>query len=207
MSQILAYLRTSTDKQDLDQQRLQILAYGEQHDLHIDEFIAIQISSRRTATERRLDELFQRLNAGDTLIVTELSRLGRSTGQVISLIDELIQHDIRVIVIKQQLILDRNHNDLQSLTMVTLLSLFAQMERMMISQRTKEALATKKAQGILLGKPKGTIQKSMYDKDRKRIVELLKLGVSIRHISLHHLDYGSTSNLHYYVTTRKLKAD
>lgn len=205
MSQILAYLRTSTDKQDLDQQRLQILAYGEQHDLHIDEFIAIQISSRRTATERRLDELFQRLNAGDTLIVTELSRLGRSTGQVISLIDELIQHDIRVIVIKQQLILDRNYNDLQSLTMVTLLSLFAQMERMMISQRTKEALATKKAQGILLGKPKGTIQKSMYDKDRRRIVELLKLGVSIRHLSLHHLNYGSTSSLHYYVTTRNLK--
>jgi len=207
MSQILAYLRTSTDKQDLDQQRLQILAYGDQHDFHIDEFIALQISSRRTATERRLDELFQRLNAGDTLIVTELSRLGRSTGQVISLIDELIQHDIRIIVIKQQLTLDRNHNDLQSLTMVTLLSLFAQMERMMISQRTKEALATKKAQGILLGKPKGTIQKSMYDKDRKRIVELLELGVSIRHISLHHLDYGSTSSLHYYVTTRQLKPD
>ncbi|MEO1286386.1 MAG: recombinase family protein [Chloroflexota bacterium] len=207
MSQILAYLRTSTDKQDLDQQRLQILAYGEQHNLHIDEFIAIQISSRRTSTERRLDELFQRLNAGDTLIVTELSRLGRSTGQVISLIDEFVQQDIRVIVIKQQLTLDRNHNDLQSLTMVTLLSLFAQMERMMISQRTKEALATKKAQGTLLGKPKGTIQKSMYDKDRNRIVELLKLGVSIRHISLHHLDYGSTSSLHYYVTTRQLKAD
>ncbi len=77
----------------------------------------------------------------------------------------------------------------------------------MISQRTKETLATKKAQGILLGKPKGTIQKSMYDKDRKRIVELLKLGVSIHHISLHHLDYGSTSSLHYYVSTRKLKAD
>ena len=205
MNQILAYLRTSTDKQDLDQQRLQILAYADQHQLNIDDFIALQISSQRNTTERRLDELLQRLSAGDTLIVTELSRLGRSTGQVISLIDELIQQDIRVIIIKQQMTLDRNYNDLQSLTMVTLLSLFAQMERMMISQRTKEALATKKSQGILLGKPKGTIQKSMYDKDRNRIVELLKLGVSIRHISLHHLDYGSTSSLHYYVTTRNLK--
>jgi DNA invertase Pin-like site-specific DNA recombinase len=207
MTKIIAYLRTSTDKQDLDHQRLEILAYADKHQLDIHDFIALQISSRRTHTERRLDELLQRLDTGDTLVVTELSRLGRSTGQVISLIDELLQQDIRVIIIKQQLVLDRNQNDLQSLTMVTLLSLFAEMERMMISQRTKEALATKKAQGMQLGKPKGTIQKSRYDKDRDRIVELLKLGVSIRHISTHHLKYGSPSSLHYYVTTRNLKAD
>lgn len=61
----------------------------------------------------------------------------------------------------------------------------------MISQRTSEALAAKKAQGMQLGKPKGTIQSSIYDKDRERIVELLGLGVSIRHISSHHLGYGS----------------
>jgi len=207
MSKILAYIRTSTDKQDLDNQRLQILSYADGHQLEISDFIAISMSSQRTSRERRLDELFYRLDAGDTLLVTELSRLGRSTGHVISLIDELIQQDIRIIVIKQQLVLDRSRNDLQSLTMVTLLSLFAEMERMMISRRTKEALATKKAQGIQLGKPMGTIQSSIYDKDCDRIVELLKLGVSIRHISLHHLKYGSTSSLHYYVTTRQLKPD
>lgn len=130
----------------------------DQHQFHNDDFIALQISSQRTAIERRLDELFQQLNAGDTLIVTELSRLGRSMGKVNSLIDELIQQDIRVIVIKQPLILDRNHNDLQSLTILTLL-LFAQMESIMISQRTKEASATKKAQGIKLGKSIGTVQR------------------------------------------------
>jgi DNA invertase Pin-like site-specific DNA recombinase len=207
MNKIFAYLRASTDKQDLDQQRLQILDYARTHQLHIDEFIAITISSRKTAKERRIDELQERLSAGDTLIVTELSRLGRSTGQIISLIDELLQQDICVIVIKQQLMLDRNQSDLQSLTMVTLLSLFAEMERMMISRRTKEALATKKAQGIKLGKPLGTVQESIYDNDRERIVELLQLGVSIRHISTHHLEYGSPSSLHYYVTTRDLKSE
>ncbi len=112
-----------------------------------------------------------------------------------------------MVVIKQNLALDRNQNDMQSLTMITMLSLFAEMERMMISQRTREALATKKAQGIQLGKPKGTIQSSMYDEDRDRIVELLELGVSIRHISSHHLAYGSASSLHYYVTTRGLQVD
>jgi len=113
--------------------------------------VAITISSRKSAKERRIDELRERLSAGDTLVVTELSRLGRSTGQIILLIDELLQQDIRVTIIKQQLFLDRNQSDLQSLTMVTLLSLFAEMERMMISRRIKDALATKKAQGLSWG--------------------------------------------------------
>lgn len=207
MSQLLAYLRTSTDKQDLDGQRLQILDYARSHQLQVADFIAISMSSRRSPNDRRLDELLERLGAGDTLLVTELSRLGRSTGQVIALIDELLARDIRVVVIKQNLTLDHHRDDIQSLTMVTMLSLFAEMERMMISQRTREALATKKAQGVQLGKPKGTIQSSIFDKDRDRIVELLQLGVSIRHISTHHLGYGSVSSLHYYVTTRGLQAD
>ena len=69
---------------------------------------------------------------------------------------------------------------------------------------TKEALAAKRAQGVLLGKPKGTIQTSMYDKDRERIVELLSLGLSVRKISLSHLGYGYPSSLHTYVTKRGL---
>jgi len=205
MSQIFAYIRTSTDKQDLDNQQLQILKYAQTHQLHVTDFIAIRISSRTTPKARRLDELLEKLHEGDTLLVTELSRLGRSTGQVITLIDQLLRRGIQVIVIKQQLVLDHHQDDLQSLAMITMLSLFAEMERMMISQRTKEALATKKAQGIRLGKPPGTIQASMYDKDRARIVELLSLGVSIRHIATHHLQYGSISGLHNYITTRQLK--
>jgi DNA invertase Pin-like site-specific DNA recombinase len=204
MSKVLAYLRTSTDKQDLNIQRLEILEYARQHNISIDDFIAISASSSKTPYERRIDELLLRLDENDTLLVTELSRLGRSTGQVINLIDELVDNGIRIIVIKQHLILDKSQDDLQSLTMITMLSLFAQMERMMISRRTKEALATKKALGIQLGKPKGTIQSSIYDKDRERIVELLYLGVSVRHIAIQHLNYGSISSLNYYVNTRNL---
>ncbi len=80
-----------------------------------------------------------------------------------------------------------------------------QMERMMISKRTKEALAVKKAQGVVLGKPKGTIQQSIYDKDRDRIIELLKLGVSARRIATKHLKYGTPSSLNYYIGTRNLR--
>lgn len=204
MSKTLAYLRTSTDKQDLNNQRLEILEYARRHELRIDDFIEISISSRKDRKARRIEELLAALAPGDTLIVTELSRLGRSTGEVITLIDELIAHTITIFVIKQNLKLDQHQDDIQSMTMITLLSLFAQMERSMISKRTKEALAAKKAQGIALGKRKGTIQSSMFDKDRQRIVELLSLGVSVRKIALNHLQYGDVSSLNYYVQTRKL---
>lgn len=207
MGNYLAYLRTSTDKQDLNNQKMEVLEYANQQGITINDFIAISISSRRTQRARRIDELLEKLTSGDTLIVTELSRLGRSTGEVIDLIDNLVQADIRIIILKQNLALNKEQDDIQSLTMITLLSLFAQMERMMISRRTKEALAAKKAQGIQLGKPKGTIQTSVYDKDKERISNLIQMGVSIRKISALHLGYGSPSSLNYYVQTRNLKPE
>lgn len=206
-AKVLAYLRTSTDKQDLNNQKLAILEYAQQNGFHIDDFIAITISSQKNRYERRIDELLEKLNPDDTLLVTELSRLGRSTGQVIHLIDELVNKGIRIIIAKQNLTLGKGQRDIQSLAMITLLSLFAEMERMMISQRTKEALATKKAQGIPLGKPVGTVQNSLYDQDRERIVELLRLGVSERRISTQHLGYGRPSGLNYYINTRNLRAE
>lgn len=119
----------------------------------------------------------------------------------------LTHYGVRVVVLKQNLRLDKDQDDIQSLMMITLLLLFAEMERMMISRRTREALAARKAQGVQLGKPKGTIQESIYDKDRRRIVELLELGLSARKISSDHLGYGSPSSLNYYIRTRKLRVD
>jgi DNA invertase Pin-like site-specific DNA recombinase len=204
MSKILAYLRTSTDKQDLNNQRLEILEYARRNDLRIEDFIEISISSRKSRRDRRIEELLETLSPEDTLIVTELSRLGRSTGEVITLIDELVANDITILILKQNLKLNKDQDDIQSITMTTMLSLFAQLERSMISRRTKEALAAKKAQGVQLGKPKGTVQHSQFDKDRNRIVELLSLGVSARKIALEHLQYGDPSSLHYYIQTRNL---
>jgi DNA invertase Pin-like site-specific DNA recombinase len=204
---VLAYLRTSTDRQDLNNQKLALLEYARHNGLQIEDFVAVAISSRKNRRERRIDELLDKLNPGDALLVTELSRLGRSTGQVINLIDELVNQGIRIVVAKQNLTLGKMQNDIQSLAMITLLSLFAEMERMMISHRTKEALATKKAQGIVLGKPVGTIQISIYDQDRDRIVELLRLGVSERRISTQHLGYGRPSGLNYYINTRNLRQE
>lgn len=202
MGKILAYIRTSTDKQDLNNQKLEILEFGRKRDLKVDDFLEISISSRKTTKQRRIDELMQTLNSSDVLIVSELSRLGRSTVEVISIVNEMAKRNIRLIVIKQNL--DLSKSDMTSKIAVTMFSLFAELERDLISMRTKEALAGKKRQGILLGKPKGTIQKSIYDKDIDRIKELLKLGLSVRKIAKL-LGYKSHITLNGYLNKRNLK--
>jgi DNA invertase Pin-like site-specific DNA recombinase len=102
----------------------------------VDEFVAITISSRKDSRQRRIYELLEKLVAGDALVVTELSRLGRSTGEVITLINLLLAHDIRVVILKQNLDLHHNH-DMTSQVMIALFSLFPELERDLISLRTK----------------------------------------------------------------------
>ena len=202
MGKTVAYIRASTDKQDLNNQKLEILEYARKHDLHVDDFIEITISSRKSSKQRRVDEMLERLTDSGTLIVTELSRLGRSTSEVIALVNELVQRTIRVIVIKQNL--DIAQHDMSSKIIVTLFSLFSELERDLVSMRTKEALAAKKAQGVTLGKPKGTIQASKFDKDRERIEELLALGLSVRKIA-RLLGYNSHIGLNTYINKRKIR--
>jgi DNA invertase Pin-like site-specific DNA recombinase len=204
MRKIIAYLRASTDKQDVKNQKLEILEFSRNKKLYVDDFIEITISSRKTTKQRRIDELLEKLNDSDTLIVTELSRLGRSTAEVIALMNELSERDIRVIIIKQNLDISRQTKDMTATVMITLLSLFSELERDFVSIRTKEALKARKAQGVILGKPKGTVQNSKFDKDKDRIQELLGLGLSVRKITKL-LGYSNHIGLNTYVRTRKLK--
>jgi DNA invertase Pin-like site-specific DNA recombinase len=207
MSKTVAYIRASTIAQDVNNQRHEILEYGHREGIQVDTFIEVTVSSRRSSRQRRIEELQERLEPGDTLIVTELSRLGRSTGEVILLINQLVAYGVIILIIKQNLRLGEGLQDITSKVMVTLLALFAEIERDFISLRTKEALAAKKAQGVVLGKPKGTIQSSMYDKDKERIKELLSLGVPQKRIVEHHLGYGTTKSLSYYIRTRGLRKE
>ncbi|MFN8788166.1 MAG: recombinase family protein [Neisseriaceae bacterium] len=203
MPKIIAYIRASTDKQDLNNQKLEIFEYASKHQLKVDQFIQITISSRKTSKDRRIDEMVASLNDADTLIVTELSRLGRSTAEIIGLINALIKTQVRVIAIKQNL--DIKQHDMNSKIIIALFSLFAELERDLISLRTKEALANKKSQGITLGKPKGTIQKSKFDKDILKIKELLALGLSVRKIA-NYLGYSNHIGLNEYIKKRNIKS-
>ena len=156
-AKIIGYIRTSTDKQDLKNQQHEILSYTNKNDLKVHEFIETQNSSRKTPKQRRIEELLEKLNSHDTLIVTELSRLGRSSSEILTLMNELIKKKIKVILIKQNVVISSDRYDMNSKVMVTFFSLFGELERDMVSLRTKEALSAKKAQGIKLGKPIGTM--------------------------------------------------
>ena len=203
MGKTLAYLRASTDTQDTNNQKLEILEFARKKGMVVDDFIELTISSRKTQKQRRIDELMSRLEPSDILIVTELSRLGRSTAEVIGIINELVEKSVRVVILKQNL--DFNNHDMNSKIIITLFSLFAELERDLVSVRTREALAAKKAQGQMLGKPRGTIQKSKFDDHIEKIKELLELGLSVRKIA-RVLGYTNHIALNTYINKRQIKS-
>jgi len=201
-TKVLAYLRVSTDKQELNNQRLEILNYCQKHDLKVSDFIEIEISSRKDNKARLIDELLIRLNAGDTLIVSELSRLGRSVGQVVNIVDELIKKHVRLIAIKESInILPNGSKDLQTTVMVSMFSLFSEMEKVLISERTKAGLAAAKAQGRQLGRPKGP-GKSKLDEHRDEIIALLNNGST--KIFIAHRYHTSKVNLHNWLNKHQI---
>ena len=97
----VAYLRISTSTQDIDSQRLAVLDYAQRQKLKIDEFVEAKVSSGQNTTQRRIDQLFAVLREGDMLLVSELSRLWRSLSQIIFLVDQLIQKEVRFVAIKE----------------------------------------------------------------------------------------------------------
>ena len=196
----VGYIRVSTEKQTVQNQKHEVLDYANRYNLGSVTFIEVEMSSRKSTADRRIDELLMSLNDGDTLIVSELSRLARSLSGLFTIVNTLIDEGVTLIAIKQNMILDKsNINDMQNKVILTMFSLMSELERDFISARTKEALKSRKDSGMILGKPKGVIQSSMYDTDAQRIGELVNLGVPINKISKTHLGYGTAKSLGEYV--------
>ena len=168
----VAYLRVSTRSQDLANQKLAILEFSQKRRFPIDQFIESRISSRKSPIERRIDEMLGMLQPGDRLLVSELSRLGRSLSQVIQIVETLVRRKIRFIAIKEAIEFD-GKQDLRTKVMIALFGLFAEVERNLISERTKEGLAAAKAKGKRLGRPKGALGTSRLDGKEQDIRALL----------------------------------
>ena len=197
----IAYLRISTGSQDLANQKVAVLDYARQQNFIVDRFVEAQISSRKTPAQRGIEELLGTLSAGDRLIVSELSRLGRSLGQVIRIVDELVKQKVRFVAIKDAIRFE-GKQDMQTKVMVALFGLFAEVEWDLISERTKEGLAAARAKGRLLGRPKGALGKSKLDDKEGEIRMLLEKKVS--QASIAKIVGVSATTLRHFVRTRKL---
>ena len=124
----------------MNNQKLEILEYARKHALEINEFVKISLPSQKSMKDRRIEDLFEKLDGAETLIVTELSRLGRSTAEVITLTNKFIERKIRIIAIKQNIDINQKH-DLQSKVMLTIFSLIGELERDFIKMRTHAVLS------------------------------------------------------------------
>ncbi|MFH6990445.1 master DNA invertase Mpi family serine-type recombinase [Flavobacterium collinsii] len=146
------YIRVSTDKQTTKNQKFEINNFAKTRNILIDEWIEEKISATKKLNDRKFGLLLKRMKKGDTLIVSELSRMGRNLMQIMKILHDCMEKDIKVFTIKENYELGNNIN---SKVLAFAFGLSAEIERNLISQRTKEALARKKAEGVILGRPVG----------------------------------------------------
>ena len=197
----VAYIRVSTGGQGLESQRLAILDYAHRHGLTVQTFVEAQASSRHAGVRRGVDTLLEQVHPGDLILVSELSRLGRSVGQVIQLVDRLLKQHVQLVAIKEHIRLNGTP-DLQTKVMITLFGLFAEIERDLIAERTKEGLAAARAQGRLQGRPKGVLGTSKLTGREAEIQSLLAKTVS--KASIAKILGVSRSTLHAFIQSRRL---
>jgi DNA invertase Pin-like site-specific DNA recombinase len=197
----VAYLRISTGGQSLDSQRLAILDYAHRHGLLVQTFVEAHASARHPGAKQGAATLLEQLHPGDLLLVSELSRLGRSVGQIIQLVDRLLKQQVRLVAIKEHIHLN-GAQDLQTKVMITLFGLFAEIERDLIAERTKEGLAAARAKGRLPGRLKGVLGTSKLTGHEAEIQHLLAKTVS--KASIAKILGVSRSTLHAFIQSRRL---
>ena len=172
MTIIFAYLRVSTDKQTVENQRYEILKYADTKKLSIDQWVEETASGVKSVKDRKVGELLTRMEKGDIFLVSELSRLGRNLMEVMSILHDCMEKDVKVFAIKEGYELGNNIN---SKVLAFAFSLSAEIERNLISQRTKEALARKKSEGMRLGRPAGSQNKEVKlsgkEEDIKKLLD------------------------------------
>lgn len=179
---IYGYIRVSTDLQTTENQKFEIERFVNTNNIVIDKWFSETISGTKSLEERCLGNLLKNLKGGDIVIATELSRLGRNLLQIMSILHFCMNIGAKVWTIKDNY---RLGDDIQSKVLAFAFGLSAEIERNLISQRTKEALARKKAEGIILGRPQG--RKSSYLKltcHDSEVKNMISDGYSYKHIGM-----------------------
>ena len=180
---IYGYIRVSSDKQTVENQRFEINNFCKKNEMQIDGWIEETISGTKAYNKRQLGTLLKRVKKDDLIICAELSRLGRNLFMIMEILNICMTKECKVWTIKDNY---RLGEDIQSKVLAFAFGLSAEIERNLISQRTKEALARKRAEGVILGRPKGKkTDETKYKLYKKKnlIIELLNTGISQRKIA------------------------
>lgn len=189
---VYAYIRISTADQSESSQEFEIRNWADREQWHVDKWIKESVSGTIIPSKRKLGGLMRRMRRGDTLLCTEISRLGRNMLMIMSILNNCAARGVRVRTIKDNFNLDDNIN---SKIIAFAFALAAEIERNLISQRTREALADKKAAGVCLGRPKGSFKaKTMVLQDIDSIRNRLKSGESKSHIAITYGIHRNTLN-------------
>lgn len=197
-SKTVAYLRVSTSDQDLEKNKAAILNLANDFSLGKVWFVEEKVSGKVHWQKRQIAQILAELKLGDTIIVSELSRLGRSMLECMELLSIATHKGIKIFAIKGNWQLD---GSLQSKVVAMAFSIAAEIERDLISQRTKEALQYRKRLGLPLGRPPG-VGKSKLDPVRPEIEALLKNGATQKFIATRY--QTTTANLHRWLTKHRL---
>ena len=173
---VYAYIRVSTDKQTVENQRFELQNFANEHRLVIDRWVSETVSGTKAAKDRKLGPLLKRMKRGDTLVLSEISRLGRNLMQIMSMLNLCMTKETFVLTVKERYELGNNIN---SQVLAFAFGLSAQIERDLISQRTKEGLARRKASGQQLGRKKGDKNTHYKLSGKEKIIQtMLDYGYS-----------------------------
>ncbi len=202
MSKIFTYIRKNLNNEKYTQEQEEAISkYILKKNLEIYKNIEIVINTPKD--EKNILQLLENCEKNSTIIITNLNVFGRTIDTILEIVKFLLQNKIRIIVIEQNLDLI-DDKDMLSQMILSVISMTVSLERELMSLRTKEALTAKKLDGIALGKPKGTIQKSKFDEQIEKIEELLSVGLSVRKIAKL-LGYNNHIGLNNYVRKRNIK--
>lgn len=198
---VYGYIRVSTDKQTVENQRFEIIGYAKAQNITIDKWIEETISGTVSPDKRNLGKLIKCVHKGDAIICSELSRLGRSMFMIMSILNSLMENEVVVHTVKEGYSLGQ---DLQSKVLAFAFSISAEIERNLIAERTTEALKRRKAEGKTLGRPKGRKNTCLKLTDKENeIRRMLRDGYTKTYI----IDYYkiSSATLYNFFKARGIK--
>jgi DNA invertase Pin-like site-specific DNA recombinase len=202
MKKVISFIRVNNNDETYTFNQAQNIAnYVKTNNINLHSNVELEVSIPNE--EKNILELLTDCKKGCTILVSDLNVFGRTINNILKMVQNLLNSGVRIVSVRQNLDLV-SKDDMLTKMILGVISMTIDLEKDLMSLRTKEALTAKKLDGVHLGKPKGTIQKSKFDLQRDKIEELLKMGLSVRKISKL-LGYNNHIGLNNYVKKRNIR--